>query len=664
MPVKTDVNPEELRKGEERYRAFVQQSSEGIWCFDVERPILVELPEDEQIRQCYRFAYLAECNDAMARMYGMDTAAQLRGARLDDFMPETDPYNIDFLKAFIRSGYRLRDAESHEVDKDGRPKYFLNNFFGIVEDGRLLRAWGVQRDVTEARRSQEALRHSEERYRRLVEILPDAVFILVGGRFVFVNGAAANLLGARCAADLVGRLVLEIIHPDYRDAVEKRIRDLGEGKPVTGMLPRKLLRLDGTDVDVEVAACDFEYHGKPAVLAVAHDVTARLNLESQLRQSQKMEAVGRLAGGVAHDFNNLLTVITGRCNLILRGINGNAAMRQELEEVRKAGERAAALTRQLLAFSRKQALQPKVIDLNTVIEGMSKLLHRLIGEDVELVSTLAAGLRHVKADPGQIEQVVMNLAVNARDAMPGGGRLTIETSNTRLDSSRLANLPAATAGDYVMVRVSDTGKGMNDQVQSHVFEPFFTMKEKGEGTGLGLATVYGIVRQSGGHIWLESAPGKGTTFIFCLPAADEALDTEEPKESRGVLRRGTETVLVVEDEQVVRDLACDILRLSGYLVLSASSCGEARKLSAAHAGPIHLLLADVVMPHMSGPELAGCLTASRPEMKILFMSGYAREAMVHRGVLPPDSPFLQKPFAPDALSRRVREILDTPDTLP
>lgn len=658
MPAKTDVSPAELRKSEERYRAFVEQSSEGIWCFDVERPILVELPEDEQIRQCYRFAYLAECNDAMARMYGMDVAAQLQGARLGDFMPASDPHNISFLKAFIRSGYRLRDAESHEVDRFGKPNYFLNNFFGIVEDGRLLRAWGVQRDVTEARRSQEALRHSEERYRQLVEVLPDAVLIHSEGRFVFANNAALELLGANGPADLVGRPILDIVHPDYREVVKKRVQDLDQGRQATEMPQQKLIRLDGTSVDVEISGCRSSEQSKVAVLCVVRDITARLNLEAQLRQSQKMEAVGRLAGGVAHDFNNLLTVITGRCNLLLRGVNGNSGMRQELEEVRKAGERAAALTRQLLAFSRKQVLQPRVIDLNAVIEGMSKLLHRLIGEDIEMVSTLAPGLRHVKADPGQIEQVVMNLAVNSRDAMPGGGRLTIETSNTRLDSSRPANLPAPEAGDYVMLRVSDTGKGMNDQVQSHVFEPFFTMREKGEGTGLGLATVYGIVRQSGGHIWLESAPGKGTTFTICLPAANEALDAEEPKEPREVLRRGTETVLVVEDEQVVRDLACDVLRLSGYRVLSASTCGEAQKLSAAHGGPIHLMLADVVMPHMSGPELAGSLTPSRPEMKILFMSGYTQEAMVHRGVLPPGRAFLPKPFAPDALSRRAREILD------
>ena len=658
MPAKTDVSPEELRKSEERYRAFVEQSSEGIWCFDVERPILVDLPEDEQIRQCYRFACLAECNDAMARMYGMDAAAQLRGARLGDFMPESDPHNISFLKAFIRSGYRLRDAESHEVDRFGKPKYFLNNFFGIVEDGRLLRAWGVQRDVTEARRSQEAVRQSEERYRQLVEVLPDAVFIHSEGRFVFANSAALKLLGANGPTDLVGRPILDIVHPDYREVVKKRVQDLDQGRQATEMLQQKLIRLDGTSVDVEISGCRFSDQSKAAVLCVVRDITARMNLEAQLRQSQKMEAVGRLAGGVAHDFNNLLTVITGRCNLILRGLNGNTGMRQELEEVRKAGERAAALTRQLLAFSRKQVLQPRVIDLNAVIEGMSKLLHRLIGEDIEMVSTLAPGLRHVKADPGQIEQVVMNLAVNSRDAMPGGGRLTIETSNTRLDSSRPASLPAPETGDYVMLRVSDTGTGMNDQVQSHVFEPFFTMKEKGEGTGLGLATVYGIVRQSGGHIWIESAPGKGTTFTICLPAADEALDAEEPKEPREVLRRGTETVLVVEDEQVVRDLACDVLRLSGYQVLSARTCSEARRLSAAHGGPIHLMLADVVMPHMSGPELAGSLTPSRPEMKILFMSGYSQEAMVHRGVLPPGRAFLPKPFAPDALSRRVREVLD------
>ena len=660
MPAKTDASPEELRKSEERYRAFVEQSSEGIWCFDVERPIRVELPEDEQIRQCYRFAFLAECNDAMARMYGMDSAVQLQGARLGDFMPESDPHNIDFLKAFIRSGYRLRDAESHEVDRHGEPKHFLNNFFGIVEDGRLLRAWGVQRDVTESRRSQEDLRQSEDRYRQLVEILPDAVFVHVEGRIVFVNGAAVTLLGAKSPADLVGRAVLDIIHPDYRAVVQKRIRDLGEGKPVTGMLPRKLLRLDGSDLDVEVAACEFRDRGKPAVLAVARDITARLSLEGQLRQSQKMESVGRLAGGVAHDFNNLLTVITGRCNLVLRGINGNAGLRQELEEVRKAGERAAALTRQLLAFSRKQELEPRVIDLNGVIEGMTRLLRRLIGEDIELVTTLDAGLSHVRADPGQIEQVVMNLAVNARDAMPGGGRLTIETANTRLDASRQASLPGATAGDYVMVRVQDTGKGMDDQVQLHVFEPFFTMKEKGEGTGLGLATVYGIVRQSDGHIWLASAPDKGTTFTICLPAVLGALDREEPKMSRDSLSRGTETVLVVEDEQVVRDLACDILRLSGYQVLKAGTCEEARRLAGEHGGPIHLLLADVVMPHMSGPELAATLAPGRPEMKVLYMSGYTQEAMRERGLLPRGPTFLPKPFAPAGLSRRVREALDSP----
>jgi PAS domain S-box-containing protein len=662
MPAKTDVSQEDPRKSEERYRAFVEQSTEGIWCFELERPILVELPEDEQIRQCYRFAYLAECNDAMARMYGMDSAAQLKGARLADLMPESDAHNISFLKAFIRSGYRLRDAESHEVDRLGKPKYFLNNFFGIVEDGRLLRAWGVQRDVTGAKRAQEDLRQSEERYRQLIQVLPDAVFIHSDGRFVFVNSAAVKLLGASCPADLVGRPVLDIVHPDYQEVVKKRIGELGEGKPVTEMLQQKLIRLDGTSVDVEISGCRFSDQSRASVLCVVRDITARLNLEARLRQAQKMEAVGRLAGGVAHDFNNLLTVITGRCNLLLRGINGSTELRQELEEVNKAGERAATLTRQLLSFSRKQVLQPKVIDLSSVIEGMKNLLRRLIGEDIELVFVPAPRLQHVKADPGQIEQVVMNLAVNARDAMPGGGRLTIETANVRLDPSVLPSLPEAEAGDYVVVRVSDTGTGMNEKVQSHLFEPFFTMKESGQGTGLGLATVYGIVKQGGGQIWVDSSPGQGTTFTICLPVVREALDPAEPKERDEVLRRGTETILVVEDEEVVRDLACDVLRLSGYKVLMARTCGEARKVCQEHGGPIHLLLADVVMPVMSGPELARSLTSLRSGMRVLYMSGYTHEAIVHRGVLQPGIAFIPKPFAPGALARRVREVLDSPAT--
>ncbi len=658
MTAKTRLGLEEQRKRDERYRAFVEQSTDGIWSFEVERPILIELPEDEQVRQMYRFAYLAECNDAMARMYGLASAEKIRGARLGDLLVESHPHNIGFLKAFIRSGYRLRDAESHELDKAGRPRHYLNNFDGIIEDARLLRAWGVQRDVTEARRMQEELRQSEERARQLVDFLPDAVFIHTDGRFVYLNNAAVELLGASCAADLVGRPIFDIVHPDFVEMVKKRVRDINEGKRLTDLVQQKVVRLDGSLVDVEIIGSRFAYLGKPSVLVVMRDITARVNLETRLRQAQKMEAVGRLAGGVAHDFHDLLTLITDRCDLVMRGLDGNGELRQELDEVRRAGERAASLTRQLLAFSRKQVFRPKVIDLNSIIETMNKRVRRLIGEDIELACALAPKLPHVRADPGQIEQVIMNLVVNARDAMPKGGRLSVETSSVRLDPARVPSYVPIDAGDFVMLVVSDTGIGMNTRVQSHLFEPFFTMEDRGQGTGLGLPTVYGIVKQSGGHIWVDSTPGKGTTFRICLPAVEEALDPFDLAAIVDRPRRGTETVLVVEDEQVVRDLACDILQVHGYKVLKARTCGEARKLCGEHDGPIHLLLLDLVMPTMNGPELSQILAGVRSGMKVLYMSGYAHEAMIHRGVIKPGVAFLPKPFTPDVLASRVRQILD------
>jgi PAS domain S-box-containing protein len=420
MTAKTRPSQEEQRKRDERYRAFVEQSTEGIWCVEVERPIHVDLPEDEQIRQMYRHAWLAECNDAMARMYGMTSAGQIRGARLGDLLVETDPHNIDFLKAFIRSGYRLRDAESHELDRAGRPRYFLNNFLGVVEDGRLLRAWGVQRDVTEARRMQEDLRQSEERSRRLVDLLPDAVFIHTDGKFDYLNDAAVRLLGAERADDVLGRPIFDIVHPDFREIVEKRMRALHEGKQVTELLQQRVVRLDGAPVDVEIIGSRFAYQGRPSVLVVMRDITTRVTLEAELRDARK-----------------------------------------------RAGERAPSLA-----------------------------------------------------------------------------------------------------------------------------------------------------------------------------------------------RRHRETVLIVEDEQVVRDLACDVLTAHGYRVLKARTCAEARKVCEEHDGPIHLLLLDVVMPVMNGPDLLRTLASVRSGMKVLYMSGYAHEAIVHRGVLPPDNAFLQKPFAPDILASRVREILD------
>jgi two-component system cell cycle sensor histidine kinase/response regulator CckA len=378
--------------------------------------------------------------------------------------------------------------------------------------------------------------------------------------------------------------------------------------------------------------------------------------EGHVRQLQRMEAVGRLAGGVAHDFNNLLTVIIGRGDLLLARLPADSPHRRDIALIRKAAERAAALTKQLLAFSRKQILAPKVLDLNTVVSGMVTMLQRLIGEGIELVFRAGSELGRVKADPTQLEQVIANLVVNARDAMPTGGRLTLETAAVELSEHYARQHAGVQAGRFVMLGVSDTGIGMDRETQARIFEPFFTTKEPGKGTGLGLATVYGIVKQSGGNIWVYSEPGKGTTFKVYLPQVHDAEDAAEPDQIRPGF--GTESILIVEDEDEVRALACEVLATYGYVVLQARTPAEALLIAERHTGPIQLLLTDVIMPGMSGRMLAEQLAPLRPEMSVLYMSGYTDEAIVHHGTLDAGTPFIQKPFTPDALAAGVRRLLD------
>jgi signal transduction histidine kinase/ActR/RegA family two-component response regulator len=387
---------------------------------------------------------------------------------------------------------------------------------------------------------------------------------------------------------------------------------------------------------------------------------AQAVLEEQLRQSQKLEAVGQLAGGIAHDFNNLLTVVTGYTELLLSGPQLDEHTRSALREVNRAGERAASLTRQLLAFSRRQILQPKVLDLNAVVSDMSNMIRRLIGEHIHVIISLAPDLGRAKADPGQIEQVILNLAVNARDAMPGGGRLTIETSNCELNETYARSHPGATPGPCVLLAMIDTGTGMSAEVRARLFEPFFTTKEKGKGTGLGLATVYGIVRQSRGYICVDSAPGQGASFKIYLPRVEEEAESE--KLERRVLepRRGTETILVVEDEVVVRRLLREVLVSAGYRVLESESPGDGVRIAQEVPGPIELMITDVVMPGMSGREIAEQVLRLRPNMAVLYISGYTDDAIVKRGVLELETAFLQKPFTPGALLAKVRDVLDAP----
>jgi PAS domain S-box-containing protein len=518
----------------------------------------------------------------------------------------------------------------------------------------------LKREVEERRRAEGALETTLSQLKNLFDNLEVVFFSLdvVHQKLLQVSPACEKIYGYPPQAffdDLL--LWKKVIHPDDKPAVEASEADLGTGQSMHNEY--RILRRDTTVRWVEGKVRPFldETGQLVRIDGIVSDITERKSLEEQFRQSQKMEAVGRLAGGIAHDFNNLLTAIMGYSEILLMGIS-QENLRLDLEEIKKAGERAAQLTRQLLAFSRKQVLEPKVLNLNAVVTGIEKMLRRLIGEDIELLAVFDPALGCVKADPGQIEQVILNLAVNARDAMPGGGKLTVETGNITLDEDYSWRHVSVRSGPYAMLAMSDTGCGMSAEVLSHVFEPFFTTKEQGKGTGLGLSTVYGIVKQSEGNIWVYSEPGRGTTFKIYLPRVEEPADKGKPQAAQTTSAVCSETVLVAEDEGVVRKLACQILRQKGYQVLEAAGGEEAMQILSRYEKPIHLLVTDVVMPQISGRELANRVTALRPEIKLLFMSGYTDDAIVRHGVLDSGVAFLQKPFAASGLAQKVREVLD------
>jgi PAS domain S-box-containing protein len=517
------------------------------------------------------------------------------------------------------------------------------------------------RDLSERKRTEAALRESEVSYRTLVERAPVGIYrSSAEGKFLAVNAALVRILGYDSSEQVQQ---LDMARDVYADPAERqRLLDRDtysdrEYDEVEATWKRRDGQLLTVQLSVRAerdAASGIAYYE-----TIVRDVTEQRRLQAQLLQAQKMEAVGRLAGGVAHDFNNLLTVIISYTDLLLEDLDRDDPKREDLAAVRKAAEGAAALTHQLLAFSRKQVLQPRVLDLNATVASTEKLLRRLIGEDIRLVAKLGSGLGQVKADPGQIEQVIMNLAVNARDAMPAGGQLTIETANVEMDEAYVRGHPLAEPGRYVMLAVSDTGIGMDEQTKAHIFEPFFTTKEMGKGTGLGLATVYGIVKQSGGFIWLYSEPGQGTSFKIYLPLVEESAQRHATP-AAAKLPRGTETILVVEDAPAVRAVTRQVLERQGYVVLEAPNGEAALVLATKHHGPIHLLLTDVVMPGVNGRQLSEQLARPRPDMLVLFTSGYTDDSVVRHGILESGIAYLQKPFTPDGLARKVREVLDSP----
>ena len=536
-------------------------------------------------------------------------------------------------------------------------QHYENEFAYTERDLEFLASVGGQIALAiDRKRAEEKIRESEARLRVLVEQLPAALWT-VGKDLCFTSALGAGLarLGLK-ANQIVGVSLF-----DYFET------------PDPAFLPiaahRRAIAGEPTTFNVEWKGGSYTCHVEPlrsaegelqGAICMALDITDRRQLEEQLRQAQKMEAVGRLAGGIAHDFNNLLMVIQGYADLMTERLAVGDPLRRNAEQIQTASQRATSLTRQLLAFSRKQMLAPKVLSIQSVVTEMEKILRRLIGEDVQLETSSVPDLGLVKADRSQIEQVILNLAVNARDAMPEGGRLNIETANVDLDESFSHSSVMLAPGPYVMLAVTDNGCGMDVETQAHIFEPFFTTKEKGKGTGLGLATVYGIVKQSGGYVWVYSEPGRGTSFKVYLPRVwDEQSTPARDRSNEGrALPQGTETVLLVEDEKGVRELAREYLEMTGYTVIEAENGHTALELAALHAGPIHLLMTDVVMPGISGRELSERVKSIRPGIRVLFMSGYTDQAVVHHGILESDAVLLQKPFTVAALAAKLRDILN------
>jgi two-component system, cell cycle sensor histidine kinase and response regulator CckA len=513
------------------------------------------------------------------------------------------------------------------------------------------------RDITDRTRAEEALRRSEAEYRGLVEQAPLGIYrTTLDGHSLKVNRALVVTLGYESADALLQLNAGDFYaDPEVRARMVAQVEQRGEARVET-QWKRKDASLITVCLNVRLVrdpAGAVEY-----LEGTVEDVTQQRSLENQFRQAQRLEAVGRLAGGVAHDFNNVLTAITGYSELLLDEFDPGDPKRQDVQEIHAAAQRAAALTRQLLAFSRKQVFQTRVLDLNAVVRMLEKMVQRLVGEDVKLAVSLCAGLGAVRADPGQLEQVILNLAVNSRDAMPGGGRLTIETANADLDETYASEHAGASPGRYIMLAISDTGIGMDAETRSHMFEPFFTTKEQGKGTGLGLATVYGIVKQSGGFVWVYSEPGRGATFKIYLPRVEDVAAVRDAAPSVRPVAGGRETVLVAEDDPSVRDIVVEVLTQKGYHVLQAPDGQTALELARAEPGEIRLLVTDIVMPNMTGRELAETLVAERAGVSVLYMSGYTDDAVVRHGVLEEDLPYLQKPFTPRALATKVREVLD------
>lgn len=635
-----------LRDGEHRFRGLVETTSDWVW----------------EVDENFVYTY---ASPRVRDILGYEPEEVL-GKTPWDFMPPEEARRTSEIAAGIHGSLEpLKALENINVHKSGRLVVLETSgipFFDAL--GRFRGYRGIDRDISDRKQAEDSLRASEAFLRSVTDLVPSRIaYVDREQRYRFVNGRYEEWLGCP-REEIIGRHTKDVLGDSLDEMVRPHMQAVLSGREV-----RYELDVDvGEGAPRHLSIVYVPHFGKDGEIlgffASLDDVTERKRLEERLRQSQKMEAVGALAGGIAHDFNNLLTVINGYSQLALEQLGPNNPLSKNIEEIAQAGARAASLTQQLLAFSRKQLLQPKVLDLNALVASFEMMLRRLLEERIDLKIDLDPSLASIKADPVQVQQIMMNLVVNARDAMPDGGRLTIETRNVRLDGADSGGPAGVQPGGYVMLAVSDTGRGMDAETQRRIFEPFFTTKAVGRGTGLGLSTTYGIVKQSGGHISVESEPGRGTKLKIYLPAVEEVAEAMQPAGPAGEARAGTETILLAEDEPALRRMVRQALSQRGYTVLEAADGEAALQVSEHHQGVIHLLLTDVVMPRLGGPELAERLMQRRPEMRVLYISGYAATGIAGQSLPVARTDFLQKPFATDDLVRKVGKLLGTPSRPP
>lgn len=629
---------EALRVSEETYRNLFSNAQVGLFRTRI---------EDGKV---------LECNEQAALMFGFGS----REEAIEKYQTQNnyvDPSARDRMLNQIMTKGEVKGFEAEFIGKDGATLWTRFSAKLYREHGWIE---GVIEDITEKKRAENALRDSEAKYRNLVEQSNDVIYLILDDKLEYVNKKFCELTGySREEVVSADFDIMNLVDAESRTMIEEFKNKGVKGEKLPDHYEFKAITKNGRVLDIEASVSRFRLGDSVAIQGILHDVTEKRRLEAQLLQSQRMEGIGRLAGGVAHDFNNLLTAISGHAELAALKIDSEHLVKEDLAEIEKAAMRASNLTKQLLAFSRKQTLIPKVVDLNSIITDMDTMLRRIIGEDIALTTIPADDLLPVKADVGQIEQVLINLVVNARDAMPSGGIIIIETSNVSITEDSMRMHAKVEPGSYATIAVSDTGEGMSPDIKDKIFEPFFTTKEVGQGTGLGLSTVYGIVKQSGGYIWVYSEPGIGSTFRVYLPAVEDETEVVERTEEADEIPKGEETVLVVEDEDAVREVAVSVLKRQGYKILAAKTGVEALKMVSQHKDDIDLVLTDVIMPSMGGLELSRKLHLKLPNLKVLFMSGYTSSAIFHQRLLEPGMTYLQKPFRADELAVSIRKVLDS-----